>query len=65
MEILVNLLEKSLSTVPISRDINAFGLRFRLLSLVLYLIQSDALKSSVTKSLLRENVFQLAFDYFT
>ena len=65
MEILVTLFEKSLSAVPMSRDINAIGLRFRVLSLSLYLVQSGALKSAVAKTLLREKIYQVAFDYFT
>ncbi|CAF0823433.1 unnamed protein product [Adineta ricciae] len=70
MEMLVDLFHKSLylitdrSKIPMTRHIEAVGLRFQLLYLVLYIIQSDYLANGISKSLLREKVYHTAFDYF-
>ncbi|CAF4139791.1 unnamed protein product [Rotaria sp. Silwood2] len=71
MEMLVDLLHKSLSLIlenpraPMTKHISAVGLRFRLLYLTLYLVQSDYLANGISKYLLREKVYHTAFDYFT
>lgn len=71
MEMLVDLLHKSLSLilenskVIMTKHISAVGLRFKLLYLTLYLLQTDYLASGVSKYLLREKVYHAAFDYFT
>ena len=71
MEMLSDLLHKSLSLIlenpraPMTKHVSAVGLRFRLLYLALYLVQSDYLANGVCKYLLREKVYHTAFDYFT
>ncbi|CAF4219354.1 unnamed protein product [Rotaria socialis] len=71
MEMLNDLLHKSLSLIlenpraPMTKHVSAVGLRFRLLYLALYLVQSDYLANGVCKYLLREKVYHTAFDYFT
>ena len=71
MEMLVNLLHKSLSLLlenpkaPLTKHVGAVGLRFRLLYLTLYLVQSDYLANGLCKFFLREKVYHTAFDYFT
>ncbi|CAF4922492.1 unnamed protein product, partial [Rotaria sp. Silwood1] len=71
MEMLVDLLHKSLSLIlenpraPMTKHISAVGLRFRILYLALYLVQSDYLANGISKYLLREKVYHTAFDYFT
>ena len=71
MEMLVDLLHKSLSLLsensraPMNKHVGAVGLRFRILYLALYLVQSDYLPSGFSKYLLREKIYHTAFDYFT
>jgi hypothetical protein len=71
MEMLVDLLHKSLSLisenpkVSMTKHVVAVGLRFRVLYLALYLVQSDYLANGISKYLLREKVYHTAFDYFT
>ena len=71
MEMLVNLLHKSLPLLlenpraSMTKHVGAVGLRFRLLYVTLYLVQSDYLANGLCKSLLREKVYHMAFDYFT
>ncbi|CAF1029135.1 unnamed protein product [Rotaria sordida] len=71
MEMLVDLFHKSLSLIlenpraPMTKHIGAVGLRFRILYLALYLVQSDYLSNGISKYLLREKVYHTAFDYFT
>ncbi|CAF3557038.1 unnamed protein product [Rotaria sp. Silwood1] len=71
MEMLVDLLHKSLSLIlenskaPMTKHIDAVGLRFRFLYLALYLVQSDYLSDGISKFLLREKIYHTAFDYFT
>jgi len=71
MEMLVDLLHKSLSLIsnnpkaPMTKHVGAVGLRFRILYLALYLVQSDYLANGISKYLLREKIYHTAFDYFT
>ena len=71
MEMLVDLFHKSLSLIsdnpkaPMTKHVCAVGLRFRILYLALYLVQSDYLANGVSKDLLREKIYYTAFDYFT
>ena len=71
MEMLVDLFHKSLSLIlenpkiSMTKHIGAVGLRFRLLYLALYLVQSDYLTDDFNKFLLREKIYHTAFDYFT
>ena len=67
MEMLIDLLQKSLDQEQrsMSKDVEAVGLRFRFLHLALYLVQSDFLTSSINRTLLREKIYQTAFNYFT
>ena len=53
------------SLVSMTRSIEAIGLRFRLLSSVLDMIQSDSSSNSLSKNVLRQRVYATAFDYFT
>jgi phosphatidylinositol 4-kinase len=71
MEMLIDLLHKSLSLISenpkaqMSKHVGAVGLRFRILYLALYLVQSDYLANGISKYLLREKIYHTAFDYFT
>jgi hypothetical protein len=71
MEMLIDLLHKSLSLIsenpraPMTKQVGAIGLRFRVLYLALYLVQSDYLANGISKYLLREKIYHTAFDYFT
>lgn len=71
MEMLIDLLHKSLSFLsenpraPMTKHVGAIGLRFRILYLALYLVQSDYLSNGLSKYVLREKIYQTAFDYFT
>lgn len=71
MEMLVDLLHKSLSLisenpkVQMTKHVGAVGLRFLILYLSLYLVQSDYLANGISKYLLREKIYHTAFDYFT
>uniref|UniRef100_A0A7E4V1C1 1-phosphatidylinositol 4-kinase n=1 Tax=Panagrellus redivivus TaxID=6233 RepID=A0A7E4V1C1_PANRE len=51
--------------VSITRNIEAIGVRFRLLSSVLDMIQSDSSLNGLSKNVLRHRVYATAFDYFT
>uniref|UniRef100_A0A914CYD1 1-phosphatidylinositol 4-kinase n=1 Tax=Acrobeloides nanus TaxID=290746 RepID=A0A914CYD1_9BILA len=48
-----------------TRHIEAVGVRFRLLSSVLNMIQGDASSGRFSKNILRQRVYSVAFDYFT
>ncbi|CAD5216891.1 unnamed protein product [Bursaphelenchus okinawaensis] len=48
-----------------SRHIEAVGVRFRLLSAALTMIQNDFLTNSQSKNVLRQRIYASAFDYFT
>ncbi|CAF0893475.1 unnamed protein product [Adineta steineri] len=71
MEMLVDLFHKSLSLItenskaPMTKHIESVGLRFQLLYLALYLVQSDYLATGISKYLLREKIYHTAFEYFT
>jgi hypothetical protein len=71
MEMLINLLHKSLSLISdntqgsMTKHVGAVGLRFQLLHLALYLVQSKYLPAGASQSLLREKIYHTAFDYFT
>ncbi|CAL2037779.1 unnamed protein product [Caenorhabditis brenneri] len=53
-------------TVPqITRAIEAVGVRFRLLSVVLHMVQQDACLTRPTNILIRQRVYASAFHYFT
>jgi hypothetical protein len=48
-----------------SRNIEAVGVRFHLLSSVLALAQGDALPAGIAKNMLRNRAYAAAMDYFT
>nr|CAD2200678.1 unnamed protein product [Meloidogyne enterolobii] len=52
-------------TPLISRNISALGPRFRLLSAALTMVQGEAGGSRISKNVLRQRVYSVAFDYFT
>lgn len=71
MEMLIDLLHKSLSFLSenprasMTKHVGAIGLRFRILYLALYLVQSDYVPNGLSKYVLREKIYHTAFDYFT
>ena len=71
MEMLVDLFHKSLTLISenprafMTKHVGAVGLRFRVLYLALYLVQSSYLANGISKYLLREKIYHTAFDYFT
>ncbi|CAK5086225.1 unnamed protein product [Meloidogyne enterolobii] len=52
-------------TPLISRNISALGPRFRLLSAALTMVQGEAGGSKISKNVLRQRIYSVAFDYFT
>jgi phosphatidylinositol 4-kinase len=48
-----------------SRNINAINPRFRLLTASLTMIQGDAVGSRISKNILRQRIYSVAFDYFS
>uniref|UniRef100_A0AC34RIU1 1-phosphatidylinositol 4-kinase n=1 Tax=Panagrolaimus sp. JU765 TaxID=591449 RepID=A0AC34RIU1_9BILA len=52
-------------TVYMTRSIEAIGIRFRLLSSILDMIQSDSSANGYSKNILRQRVYCTAFDFFT
>lgn len=53
------------ATATMSRNIEAVGVRFRLLACVLSMIQGEAVPAGVSKNVLRQRVYAVALDYFT
>ena len=51
--------------MTLTRNIEAVGIRFRLLSSILDMIQSDSSSNGLSKSVLRQRVYSTAFDFFT
>ncbi|MFH4977100.1 hypothetical protein AB6A40_003809 [Gnathostoma spinigerum] len=63
----IPLLEMSVntSTAMMTRNIEAIGVRFQLLSCILSMIQVESLSSRISKNILRQRVYSSALDYFT
>ncbi|KAL7069800.1 hypothetical protein ACQ4LE_011065 [Meloidogyne hapla] len=52
-------------TPLLSRNISALGPRFRLLSAALIMVQGEAGGSRISKNVLRQRIYSVAFDYFS
>lgn len=48
-----------------SRNINTISTRFRLICAALTMIQGEAGGSRISKNILRQRIYSVAFDYFT
>ena len=56
---------KSFVLAAMTRSVEAVGVRFRLLTCVLSMIQGDSLSTRISKNVLRQRIYAAALDYFT